>query len=219
MFKLYGFPVSNYHNVVKTAMLEKGLEFEEVEVYPSDDPDYLRKSPMGKVPCLESEEGVVSESQVILDYLEEVRPEPNLYPVEAFPRAKVRELLRTIELYLELPARRLYREAFFGGSVSDQTKSEVKPALDRGMAGLDRLGVFDPYIAGREFSYADIGAVNHLPLVGDAAREIYGEDVLEAIPGLRDYIRSVRERPSVMRVHDDYKQALDAFLQKARAKA
>ncbi|HYW91091.1 MAG TPA: glutathione S-transferase [Gammaproteobacteria bacterium] len=212
MFRLYGFAVSNYYNVVKTAMLEKGLEFEEVLVYPSDDPDYLEKSPMGKVPCLETEEGVVSESQVMLDYLEDIRPEPRLYPVDAFPRAKVRELLRVIELYLELPARRLYPEAFFGGSVSEQTRTEVRPALAKGTAALRRLARFEPFLAGRDFSYADIGAAIHLPLIGEAGRRIYGESPLADLGELGPYLKRVRERPSFQRTLDDNRQALEAYL-------
>ncbi|HYW02538.1 MAG TPA: glutathione S-transferase [Gammaproteobacteria bacterium] len=212
MFRLYGFAVSNYYNVVKTAMLEKGLEFEEVLVYPSDDPGYLEKSPMGKVPCLETEEGVVSESQVMLDYLEDIRPEPRLYPVEAFPRAKVRELLRVIELYLELPARRLYPEAFFGGRISDQTRAEVRPALEKGTAALRRLARFEPFLAGRDFTCADIGAAIHLPLAGDAARRIYGGSPLDDLGELAPYLKRVRERPSFQRTLDDSRQALEAYL-------
>ena len=34
MLKLYGFSVSNYYNMVKLALLEKGLPFEEVLFYP-----------------------------------------------------------------------------------------------------------------------------------------------------------------------------------------
>ena len=53
MYKLYGFRVSNYYNMVKLPLLEKGIDFEEVDTMPSADEDFLQKSPMGKVPCLE----------------------------------------------------------------------------------------------------------------------------------------------------------------------
>ena len=32
MLKLYGFPLSNYYNMVKIALIEKGVDFEEVDV-------------------------------------------------------------------------------------------------------------------------------------------------------------------------------------------
>lgn len=52
--KLCGFPSSNYYNKVKLAMLEKVIPHEEIRIGPSQDEDFLRKSPMGKIPFLES---------------------------------------------------------------------------------------------------------------------------------------------------------------------
>jgi glutathione S-transferase len=220
VLKLYGFSVSNYYNVVKAALLEKGIEFEEVRVYPvSGQQELLALSPMGKVPYLETPQGPVSESQVMLDYLEDLQPAPNLYPTDAFARAKVRELLRVIELYLELPARRLYPEAFFGGKVSEQTKEEVRPALEQGVAALLRLARFEPFIAGNSFSYADLAAVIHLPLVRDAGKRIYGEELLAPLPDLAGYLQRIRERASLQRVLADYKQELDGFLKRRSAPA
>ena len=212
MLKLHGFAVSNYYNLVKAAMLEKGVEFEEVRVYPSADPEFLRISPMGKVPVLETPEGVISESQAILEYLEETRPEPAMYPVDSFQRAKAREQMRLIELYLELPARRLYPEVFFGGSVSDETKKEVRPVLEKAAGALNQLAAFDPYMAGGELGYVDIAALVHLPLVSAASKKIYGEDMLAGVNGLADHLTRLGERPSALRVHEDYKTALDDFM-------
>lgn len=216
MLKLYGFSVSNYYNVVKAALLEKGLAFEEVLVYPS--PELLAQSPMGKVPCLETAQGALSESQVMLDYLEELQPEPRLYPADAFARAKVREVLRIIELYLELPARRLYPEAFFGSTVSAETKAEVKADLAKGTAALARMSDFQGYIAGDSLSYADLAAAIHLPLVRDAGQRIYDEDLLAPLSNLADYLQRIRQRPSMQRVLADYKQGLSDFM-KARINA
>jgi glutathione S-transferase len=214
MLKLYGFAVSNYYNIVKAAMLEKDLEFEEVLVYPSADPDYLQRSPMGKVPCLETSQGVLAETHVILDYLEDAYPNKALYPQEPFARAKVRELIRVLELYLELPARRLYAEAFFGGSVSDETKAEVRPALRKGVAALQSLASFQPYIMGGEITAADLVAAIHLPLVSDACKRIYGEDPLAELTELKPYLARIRERASMQRVLADYKAGLQAFAQR-----
>src|SRR5262245_2654867 len=114
MIKLYGFALSNYFSMVKAVLLEKGIEFELVETRTSQESDYLAKSPMGKVPCIETEHGFLSETQVILEYLEELKPEPALLPRDPFQRAKVRELARGLELYIELPARTCYGPVFFG---------------------------------------------------------------------------------------------------------
>lgn len=214
MLKLYGFSVSNYYNVVKAAMLEKGMDFEEVPAYTPLKGDILTISPMGKVPCLETAQGALTESQVMLDYLEDVQPQPALYPADAFARAKVRELLKVIELYLELPARRLYPEVFFGGKVSDEVKAEVRPALEKGVKALLQLASFKPYIAGESFGYADIAATIHFPLVRDVGKRIYDTDLLAPLPDVDAYMKLVRGRPSMQRVLADYKQGLDAFFNK-----
>jgi hypothetical protein len=45
MLKLYGFPSSNYVNMVQLALLEKGVPFEFVLTYPSQTPEFFAKSP------------------------------------------------------------------------------------------------------------------------------------------------------------------------------
>jgi glutathione S-transferase len=79
---------------------------------------------MGKVPCLETEHGSLTETNVIIDYLDDLGEGPSFYPTDAFKRAKVKELMQCIELYIELPARRVYGE-FFTRPVSDQEKQVV----------------------------------------------------------------------------------------------
>lgn len=214
MFKLYGFAVSNYYNVAKTALLEKGVDFEEITAWTPLEGEMLRKSPMGKVPFLETEQGVFTEAQVILDFLEEHAPQPPLLPAEPFRRAKAREISRVIELYMELPARRAYPEAFFGRKVSDETKAEAGAVLKRGAEALATLARFDGPLDGHAFGQADITAVIHLPLLRDAGRKILGLDVYEQLPGVKEYLAEMRKRESVARVLSDQKSAMGDFLKR-----
>ena len=212
MLKLCGFSVSNYYNKVKLALLEKGMQFEEEVAYPSQKESFLQDSPMGKVPFMRTEQGLLTESQVLIEFIEEICPEPALYPREAFERARCRELIEHIELHLELPARRLYAEAFFGGSVSASTKEEVEIQLNKGLRSLKQLVRFAPFIAGTEFSHADCAAWVHLPLVSQASRKIYGLDLLEEhLPQAKEYLRMIGERPHARQVNADRKAAMDAF--------
>ena len=122
MITLYGFAVSNYFNIVKQVLLEKQIPFTEERVLPrSNDEAVLSISPLGKIPFLRTPQGGLCESAVILDYLEAQYPAHPLLPADAFEAAKVRELCTFINLHLELVARELYAQAFFGGSVSDTT--------------------------------------------------------------------------------------------------
>ena len=217
MLKLCGFAVSNYYNKVKLSLLEKGIPFEEELVYPSQKEEFRKDSPMGKVPFLRTEHGVLTESQVLTEYIEDLYPEPALYPKDAFERARIRELIEHIELHLELPARRLYYEVFFGGSVSDETRKEVEQQLEKGVRSLTHLARFAPYIGGKDFTHADCAAFVHLPLVSMTTKKAYGRDFIdEFLPEARAYLKMLGERPHAQKVNADRKAASDAY---AAAKA
>ena len=208
MIKLCGIHLSNYHNKVRIALLEKGVAFEEdSNCRPSQKDEWVARSPMGKVPVLEIDGATLSESQVICEYLEEVYPEKPLYPKEPIARAKVRELITHIEWHMEMVARRLYAEAFFGGTVSDSAKQAVKKELARGVRTLTALAKFDPFIAGKDLTLADCAAFAHLPLVSLATKIALGEDVLAGVPQVKTLMSLLRERPAFATVDADRKAA------------
>lgn len=207
MLRLYGICISNYYNKIKFALREKGIPFEEVNVAPSQDPALLERSPLGKVPMLLTGDGPISESHVIAEYLEDTCPQPPLLPTNPYARAKCRELTQYIELHVELVQRRLYPEAFFGGKVEASVKEEVYPLLKKGVAGLAQLAKFSPYIAGNAFTLADCAAWAHLPILGQVSKIIYGEELLENIPGVRDYLKLISARPHAQAVNADRKTA------------
>ena len=216
MIRLHGFPFSNYHNVVKVVLLEKGIDFEEVVTYPPADEVYRARNPTGKYPCLEIDAGVfLGESKVILNYLEDVYPEVPFLPQNALERARVRELMEVIDLYLELPARRLYAQVFSSvGTVSDEVKSAVRPLLAQGLAGLEVLARFDPYIAGPTLSLADFTAAFHFVPVSMASKAIYGEDVLAALPAVRRHRELMDGREIVRRVRAEQLADERSFMQR-----
>lgn len=214
MLKLCGFAASNYYNKVKLAMLEKDIPFEEELVWGNETPGVLEKSPLGKVPYLETAQGTLSESQALIDYLEAAYPDKPLMPADPFAAAKVRELMIFMELYLELPARELYPQAFFGKEVSQETIARVEKTLKRGAEGFAKLAKFSPYIAGDTFTAADCAALAHLPLVGMASKAVLGTDVLADF-SVRDYTRMLGERATVQKLVADRK--VNQELMKARA--
>lgn len=215
MINLCGFAVSNYYNKTKLVLLEKGIDFTEEQVFPSQDEALLKRSPLGKIPFIETEQGCLSESQVILEYLEEVYPEIPLYPADSFQRAKCRELIQHLELNIELHARRLYKEAFFGGTVSDEVKNEVKELLEKGLKGLARLAKFSPYIAGDTYTAADCVAWLHFFMVSATSQKIYGADLVAAhFPDIASYMQLIETRPAAQKVATDRAAAMAAFLKK-----
>jgi glutathione S-transferase len=214
---LCGMPLSNYHNKVKQALLEKGLPFEERYVATkSDDPNVLAASPLAKIPYLLIDGRPLCESSVMLEWIEAAHPNPPLLPADPYEAAKVRELMTFLDLHLELVARDLYAKAFFGGTISDSNAERVKKVLTKNIAGFVSLAKFAPFVAGAEFTLADCAAFQHLPLVGLATRIVYGSDLLaEGGVDWKAYTKRVGERPSAQRVAADRKAAQDAMKPKA----
>jgi glutathione S-transferase len=207
MLTLCGIPISNYYNKVKLALLEKQAPFVEQYVETgSRDEAVLAASPLGKVPFIRTERGALCESQSILDYIEATWPEPALLPSDPWERAKVRELATFVDLHLELVARELYPQAYFGGSVSEGQRERVRKLLTKNIAGFKRLARFAPYVAGEHFTQADCSAYVSLPLVGMATRIVLGEDLLLAAGvDWKAYAKLVGQRPSAQKVDADRK--------------
>ncbi len=209
MLMLCGFSASNYYNKVKLALLEKGVPFQEQLAWVGQTD--LAASPLGKVPYLLTPEGPLCESAVIADYIEAAYPAPALVPAQAFAAAKVRELITFMELHLELVARNLYPQAFFGGTVSEAAREKVGIQLEKNIAAFAKLASFAPYVAGDSFSMADCAAIVHLPLVSSATKAIYGRDYLAELP-VRDYLVRMAERPHVQRINADRKTSTAEML-------
>lgn len=209
MITLHGFAVSNYYNKVKLALLEKNVPFTEAAAHPMTiTPADLAASPLGKVPFITTPQGTLCESQAIVDYLEAAHPSPALLPADPFAAAKVRELTTYIDLHVELVARQLYPQAFFGGTVSESTKERVRKQLEKNIAALKSLIKFAPYAAGDTFTQADCAAFASLPLVGMATKAIYGEDLLlSGGVDYKAYVKMIGERPAAQKVLADRKAA------------
>jgi glutathione S-transferase len=213
MITLCGFGVSNYYNKLKLVLLEKDIAFRERVVYPWERDSFRQSSPLGKIPFIETEHGGLSESQVILEYLEERYPEKPLYPKEIFARAKCRELIQHLELNSEWVARRLYKECFFGGVVSEETKREAHERLIIGLQGVAQLSHFSPYILGAAFTAADCVAYVHFVMIALATEKIYRENMLpQFFPGIDTYMRLMDSRPHIKTVMADREAAMTVFV-------
>lgn len=212
MITLCGFGVSNYYNKLKLILLEKQIPFRERLVYPWERAGFLSSSPLGKIPFVETDEGGLSESQVIVEYLEERYPKTPLYPAGLYERAKCRELIQHLELNAEWVTRRLYKECFFGGVVSDETKQEAYDRLVVGLEAIARLATFAPYVCGAAFTAADCVAYVHFTMINLATEAIYGEKLLaRLVPQAAAFMTLMDKRPHVRTMMADRIAATKAF--------
>lgn len=112
-------------------------------------PEFLKKNPFAGVPILELDDGtVIAESLAIMEYLEEIYPEPPLIGADPVTRALVRMWERRIEIGVYLPASRMVLSK---GEVSEHARKTL----------VARLALVNDGLQGREwvaghFSIADI---------------------------------------------------------------
>ncbi|HET9106246.1 MAG TPA: maleylacetoacetate isomerase [Steroidobacteraceae bacterium] len=98
--KLYTYFRSSAAYRVRIALNLKGIAHESVPVdlRPGRhrQPEYLARNPQGLVPALEDGGAVIGQSLAIIEYLEEIQPQPPLLPRPALERARVRSLALAI---------------------------------------------------------------------------------------------------------------------------
>lgn len=217
MLTLCGFSASNYYNKIKLALMEKQIPFAEELVWLGS--TNSAESPLGKVPYLRTRHGAISESDAIIEYVETLASNVSLLPADPFAAAKVRELCVYLNLHLELVARNLYPQAFFGGKISDATRDKTLEQLKKNIAGFAKLARFDtPFIAGDSFTLADCSAIVHLPLVSSASKIMGGTDLLADLP-VRDYLARMNERPTVQKVNADRKTNTEELMARMQTKS
>jgi glutathione S-transferase len=165
---------------VRIVLAEKALAYETVEIDLADRPAWLYdKNPLGKVPVLEEDGGLLlPESEVIMEYLEERFPEPALWPADPAERALAR-------LWLQQFDRRL------GDDYYARRRGDASRLEDR-LAELDAALEAQPFLSGRDFGLADAGYVPWIV----RARTNLGVD-LEPHPALAGWLERLAERPSV----------------------
>lgn len=147
---LYNAPQSTCSQRVRYALHAKGALFEErkLDLFSGDQlkPEYLELNPNGVVPTLVHRDSIVTDSAVILEYLDEVTASRKLVPVDPVERARMRSMLRFVD-EVPTPAIRIpsYNLAFLPHfkSMSDeefQALADSKPLRREFLLRMGRSG-------------------------------------------------------------------------------
>src|SRR3546814_11435296 len=67
--RLHGYPVSQYFNAARAALIEKGTDFQVIPTRAAQDDAFLAPSAMGKIPYLVTPHGSIAETVAILEYI------------------------------------------------------------------------------------------------------------------------------------------------------
>jgi glutathione S-transferase len=210
--RLLGYPVSNYVNIVRAALLEKALPFEFVATRSSQDAAFRELSPLGKIPVLDTGEGSLTETVAILDYLDDVFPDVPLRPEAAFARARGRQTINIIQLYVEAQARQLFAGVFMGGTNLPTTEASVRVMLDRATAALSQLLSPAPFFFGDRPGQVDIFAFYNLDIADRVTRFVYDRSIIDEIGGLDDWLAAMRARPSTRLVTTEFQSSFVTYL-------
>jgi glutathione S-transferase len=167
---------------VRIVLAEKSVPHDTVVVDLADRPTWLyEKNPLGKVPVLEEDGLCIPESAVIMELLEERFPEPPLYPADPGQRALARLAVWRFDDEFS-------RDYYAARRGDDGSRERFTSAL----ASLDRRLTDSPFLAGHEFSLADIAWFPWLPRA-----EAYLDFRLEDYPAIMAWRDRLAERPAV----------------------
>jgi glutathione S-transferase len=153
---------------VRMFLAEKGIEvpYEEIDIVKGVNrgEDFRKKNPLSTVPVLELDDGTcISESVAICRYFEELHPQPPLFGTDAKQRALVEMWNRRMEFNLLQPIADTFRlrHDFFKGRIRQLPEYAEVQRLNAGdgLAWLDRELGAHRFVAGDQFSIADITAV------------------------------------------------------------
>ncbi|WP_300297413.1 glutathione S-transferase family protein [Ferrovibrio sp.] len=198
--RLYSGPLSMFGAKAQIALLEKGLDAEVVMVpfemkalYEPKHPEVLRINPKRQVPVLVHGDVEIFDSTQIFEYLEDLCPEPPIWPRDIAGRARARLLeLQSDEVYFPHIIRLMGLQA----TPDDPAAVAARDGAAQFYARMENLlGDGQSWLSGAAFTYADIAFY---------MAQIFGDRMGAPIPAdatrLIAWRARVGERPSVRQV-------------------
>ena len=205
--KLYHYWRSSCSWRVRAALAAKGLdvELELVDISPAemgqDDPQYRAQNPMRQVPTLVFSEGATArhlgQSMAIIEYLEELHPEPALLPSDPWQRARARQIAEMVNAGIQpLQNIRVLESVTAGGA---DARSLAVAAIEKGLNAIEVLiaDTAGKFCIGDTFSIADIFVY---PQIFNAQGFSMS---LDALPKLAAIAANCAEHPAFVSTHPD----------------
>jgi len=117
------------------ALLEKGVEWEscytDMLAFDQHKPEYLALNPTGKIPTMIHDDLVLTESTMIMEYVDDAFEGPPLRPSDAWERWNMRRWCRLLDEYYGPSLSMIGWSRFIGPMVRQRDPAELQAALDR----------------------------------------------------------------------------------------
>jgi glutathione S-transferase len=208
---LYGAFGSPFVRKGLVALTEKGIKFDHEQTNPfASGPEYRKISPLGKIPAYRDGDKTLADSSVIIAYLEKTRPEPALYPSDAYDYARalwfeeygdggLAPIVGAKIFFAKVIGPRFFKREANLPEIQKVVDTELPPMFDylEGEIG-DK-----EWLVGNRFSIADIGIATHFVNLRLAGYDVDSKQW----PKLTAYINKVHARPSFKGVIDQEKAA------------
>lgn len=201
--KLYTYFRSSAAYRVRIALHLKGLPYTAVPVHllrdggQQNQADYRARSPLGTVPALETGDGaVLTQSLAIIEYLDELQPQPPLLPGDALGRARVRALAQTIACDIH-PVNNLRVLQYLSrelGADAAQKDRWVRHWIDAGLAAVEALLARDP--ATGRFCHGDTPTLADCCLIPQVFNARRFHCALDALPTIRRIVDAGEALPA-----------------------
>ncbi|MEM6463218.1 MAG: glutathione S-transferase family protein [Pseudomonadota bacterium] len=211
MIRLYSVPPSLYSAKVRIVLRAKQLDWEDVLPpggYGSD--EYRQLVPFGTLPAIDHGGIVIADSEAINEYLNELAPQPRMWPQDIVERARARSLSRFHDTRLEPAVRVLFAHV-------DPAKRDKAFVARQSALISDRLEQFVriakpiPLLTGDRLSLADCGYPITLTFIEMLNRPMA---LNIALPDkVSDYFSALQREPSVASELASYRPALEAWIE------
>ncbi len=187
---------------VAVALEEAGIDYEPVEVRFAEaeqtKPDYLAINPKGRVPALETEGAILTETGALLDYIGAKAPQAKLVPQDVLQAAQ----MRSVMYYLASTAHINHAHKMRGHRWADQQSSfddmtqKVPETMTTSAQFIEDRCLTGPFVLGADISIAD-------PYLFIIASWLEGDGVaLANFPKISAFLEMMNARASVVAVRD-----------------
>lgn len=150
MMTLYSGSTCPYSHRCRIVLFEKDMDFEVIDVDMHNKPEEVASiSPSGKMPVLVERDLILTESNIINEYIDERFPHPQLMPPDPVMRARARLVLFNFEHDLFTHVNTLEHSL---GKASDKARQEIRDSLSQ----LSPILTKQKYLMNDEFSMLDV---------------------------------------------------------------